>query len=431
MFKTLFLSSFFTVAGFLCLCHSAEPREEIASDRSLACANFRAYPGAPADVAPVNAPEGYTPFYISTYARHGSRFHMWDGEYARAAAPLMKADSAGVLTAKGEQVLGALKRIWKMSENRLGELTPLGARQHRGIARRMYENFPEVFSDTAHITARSTDVVRCIMSMMAECLELQSCNPSLKIDHDGSKADIIYMNNWPLASEMEKKYAADIKKVYASRKAALNGTRMLRELISDTLWIQRNIPDTHEKMWDIFFVAANMQSHNDPSLEILDIFTDEELYDLWKVNNGEWYMKAGNSPVTGGDMPFTQVNLLKDILDDGASAVKQHRHGAKLRFGHESVVLPVAVRMELDGAGYSTSDIDNLEKQWADYRYFPMACNIQLVFYGKPGGDDVLVRVLLNEHDATLPVKPVADGCFYKWTDLEKYYRDKISKYEN
>ena len=60
-----------------------------------------------------------------------------------------------------------------------------------------------------------------------------------------------------------------------------------------------------------------------------------------------------------------------------------------------------------------------------------MACNIQLVFYGKPGGDDVLVRVLLNEHDATLPVKPVADGCFYKWTDLEKYYRDKISKYEN
>ena len=63
-----------------------------------------------------------------------------------------------------------------------------------------------------------------------------------------------------------------------------------------------------------------------------------------------------------------------------------------------------------------------------------MACNIQIVFYRPEGSlspDDVLVKVLLNEKEARLPVKPSSAGHpYYRWTDLRRFYTDKIDKYE-
>ncbi len=61
----------------------------------------------------------------------------------------------------------------------------------------------------------------------------------------------------------------------------------------------------------------------------------------------------------------------------------------------------------------------------------PMAGNIQMIFYRKNGSsspDDVLVKVLLNEREATLPVdsdlKP-----YYRWSDVRDYYLKKIAPY--
>ena len=42
--------------------------------------------------------------------------------------------------------------------------------------------------------------------------------------------------------------------------------------------------------------------------------------------------------------------------------------------------------------------------QWWDYKITPMATNLQFVFY-RNKANDVLVKVLLNEDEATLPIK--------------------------
>ena len=39
---------------------------------------------------------------------------------------------------------------------------------------------------------------------------------------------------------------------------------------------------------------------------------------------------------------------------------------------------------------------------------------------------DILVKVLLNEHEALLPVKPVM-GPYYRWSDLKAYYEKKLA----
>lgn len=46
--------------------------EEIQSNPALAAGKYYAYQAPETSLTP--APEGYTPFYISTFARHGSRY---------------------------------------------------------------------------------------------------------------------------------------------------------------------------------------------------------------------------------------------------------------------------------------------------------------------------------------------------------------------
>jgi hypothetical protein len=86
--------------------------------------------------------------------------------------------------------------------------------------------------------------------------------------------------------------------------------------------------------------------------------------------------------------------------------------------------------MGINGYDQSIGDLNQLEKKgWVDYRVFPMACNVQIVFYRKSAGDpDVLLKVLLNEDEATLPLKAV-QGPYYRWSDFRDYYLKKLDSF--
>ena len=79
--------------------------------------------------------------------RHGSRYLIDPNDYRFPKQTLLKADSLNKLTTTGKNTLDIVLRMADMAEGRLGELTSVGARQHRGIAKRMYTNFPQIFAD--------------------------------------------------------------------------------------------------------------------------------------------------------------------------------------------------------------------------------------------------------------------------------------------
>ena len=141
------MKKIFLLCTVLCSCLIAEAqsaRDEIKSDTHLSASNYLAYPGpTQGDLTP--APEGEKPFYLSHYGRHGSRYLINNDEYKRPYEILKAADEAGKLTPLGKDVLKRVKLIYDEAYKRLGELTPLGAIQHRQIAKRMYERFPEIF----------------------------------------------------------------------------------------------------------------------------------------------------------------------------------------------------------------------------------------------------------------------------------------------
>ena len=402
--------------------------QEIQADIHRSASNYLAYP-EPVGVVQTPAPKGYKPFYFSHYARHGSRWHIGEGDYRRPFETLKRAARQGKLTAEGQRVLTVLDSVYRMSRGRLGELTPLGALQHRGIARRMVNNFPEIFRHkNVEVNARSTIVIRCILSMMNEALELQTENPTVRITSDASQHDMYYMNY-----EVDDRLGAyrknpEIGKAMAAyRREHLDAGRLMGVIFNDAQYVADSVKA--ESLWNqIFNVAANMQSL-ETDMDLYGLFTTEECYRKWAIDNMYWYMYYGPSHLTKGKMPFYEANLLRNILETADSCLKLPQPSATLRFGHEVVVMPLACLLELDNYGKTYYDFENLDAQWRNYKVFPMASNIQWVFYKKKGSDDILVKIMLNEHETRLPVaSDVAP--YYHWKDVEAYYRAKLDNFK-
>ena len=180
--------------GFLAIALQAQPiREEISQNIRCTASNYMAYPG-PVQHRLTPPPEGKKPFYISHYGRHGSRYHTQEKSYDVPYHVLATADTLGKLTQLGRDVLRRVTLIRNDANQRWGELTPLGARQHQQIMRRMVERFPEVFAEGCTVDARSTIVPRCIMSMENAMVQLMRLRPNIKIHHNATQRDMYYLN---------------------------------------------------------------------------------------------------------------------------------------------------------------------------------------------------------------------------------------------
>ena len=414
-----------TILCCLVLSISAQiARDEIFEDIHRSAANHYAYPDP--HFTMTAPPKGYKPFYLSHYARHASRYRVNPDDYTKPLAILREAEKDGVLTDLGKKALWLVDSLARGAENRYGDLTPLGARQHRGIARRMYNNFPEVFQGAAEVDARSTTVIRCILSMTAECLQLQSLNPELRIKDEATSYDMYYMNYGNEYFKKKRQEDEVIAVKAAFRKEHLHPERLMKSLFNNDNYVKWKV-DAGKLMSYLFELAAITQSH-DTDLDLYSLFTKEECYDMWLLNNANWYIDYGPSPLTKGKMPYLEANLLENILNTADSYIAKKESSVTLRFGHESCVLPLACLLELGDCAYQTTDLNSLADVWRNYKIFPMACNIQFVFYRKKGSDDILVKVLLNEQEMKLPVESTL-APYYHWKDVETYYRNKLAAF--
>lgn len=108
---------------------------------------------------------------------------------------MKKADEEGELSTFGKEVYSKVRLLYNEANGREGDLTSIGAQQHKGIAACMYNNFPEIFAGKQTcINARSTVVIRSILSMENALQQLSALNPKLSIRHDATEHDMYFMN---------------------------------------------------------------------------------------------------------------------------------------------------------------------------------------------------------------------------------------------
>ncbi|MCF0178764.1 MAG: histidine-type phosphatase [Bacteroidales bacterium] len=409
----------------------AQPADKILSKEQLMTfpekmgSVYYAYPG-PQDVALSDAPKGYTPFYISHYGRHGSRFQPNDARYKDVLDIFESEYFKGNLTELGEDVMSRLHKLWVIARGNGGLLSDIGAQQHRDIAKRMFDRFPEVFCQGKSIEARSSVVPRCKASMKAFCASLDKIikeNPSKanvpEITQETKQEFMEYIAyDSPEQKRLEKDTALWRGEWNKYEKERVQGTRLCKTLFKDIKDI-----DQYEVAIGLYWLAEGMQDVP-TDLSLIELFTPEELYNIWTTINYRMYVCNADAPIANGVGIACAKNLLNNIIEKADAAIKGDEECATLRFGHDSHLIRLLSLMKIEGCGAKESDLKNLPKVWQDFYISPMAANLQMVFYRNKSGD-VLVKFLHNENEVTIPIKSIK-GNYYRWKDVKKYLSNML-----
>ena len=380
-------------------------------------------------------PEGYIPFYISHYGRHGSR---WLPSAERYDWVMAQFQDKRNLTPLGKTVRRRLKKICRNASGHAGALTPLGAAQHHGIASRMVQSYPEVFgldstaasSIGARIQARSSTSPRCRASMLAFCDELKSL-PSLLSPHSSFSiethpADMAYINHE--SSELKALTAR------TQRQPDISTDRFLTALFKEPSAIS---PDNALKLLgELHTIASDMQ---DIPLDISlwDCFTPEEMLAVHDANNERMTICNGDTIVNDGIAARSSIPLWQNIVSEADSMIASGGHGASLRFGHDTALFRLLTLLQLQLPSTVMEDI------------VPMAANLQMVFFRGERcevrgerNDSILVLFLLNEKPCrikgnlsplTSHLSPLTSHLspLYLWVDVKEAMAQRIHDLEH
>ena len=399
-------------------CAAAQPTPaQLASRPELTASIYHSYEYLPGPAAPV--PDGYEPFYISHYGRHGSRYHSKEEAYAEPLAALRKADKAGALTPKGREVLAKVETLAADACKRYGDLSPRGVQEHRGIAERMFAAYPGVFSTdggrVCRIESRSTLVPRCILSMAAFNERLKELNPAIRTTRESSARYMPYMgNNKGLDAQRDR----TLKTADSVRAARLIPDRLMKSLFSDPEFVKREVKKPRKLMEQLLLQAAIMQDVDYLGISLYDLFTGEEIYAAWEDENFRRYVMFGPSKRFGDPIIADAKPLLRNIVETAEEVIGGGKElAASLRFGHDVNVIPLLALLGVEGASARVSTPEEAAEVWQVHRVSPMAANVQFIFFRNPAGD-VLVRILHNECDAGLPL---GGGPYYRWETFRDY----------
>ena len=404
---------------------------------------YYAYPGGPSaktgtfgDASYVMAdslaqlPAGFTPFYISHYGRHGSRWMPKDERYVWICRHF---EDERNLTPLGVKVKGMLNRVWQNAKGNGGKLSRLGALQHRGIADRMYQRYPQIFAAGNHVKARSSVVDRCAKSMLAFTSELRHLQPDLQIDVKTDSADMAWIAYVSPDIKMLEKRTLVVPQV--------SPDRFLRQLFKDISLVDeplRLMTELHAVVSSIQDVGLNFPTYPQDIEDGLNaLFTDEEFRAIYDANNRRMTINNGNDPTNESIPARCAVSLWQNIEAEADAALRSPQASATLRFGHDTALYRLlsflfnTAHLPQDAKGNPEEvvlgdDVDRMD------RVVPMGANLQMVFY-KNAQDSVLFKFMLNERDIQLSgLAQVEYGtCYYSWNTWKQMMHERIHHLEH
>ena len=391
----------------------ADPRKAYGTDYPY---GFKMEPLTP-------APRGYKPFYISVYARHGSRYYWNDRLYNQLDTLLKDAHEKDLLTAEGETFYARFLEAEKELMTGISELTELGWQQHQQIARTMYERFPDVFWKGGNVLAISSLSGRCVLSMSAFCQELVQCNPKIEIREQssrftldgvvpGDKQNPAY-REWPKAKPKFEEHMDAFQRDTTLRH------KVLTRVFKSTEGLPRAMRQLAGSLVDLYTSLPSIDHEG----MLGDILTDADIVQHWETGN------LGSYSWVFGDQ-YRTIPILRDIIAKADAVLDGSVDRiADLRFGHDSYIGPITVLMGLDGADKDPEDPYEVKNVYQDWKTCK-ASNIQLVFYrGRTPSDPILVKCLLNGFEVSLPV-PTDNYPYYDWNTLRSFYLDRCNSVE-
>lgn len=400
-------------------------REKIAADPDRAGGVYHSYEYV--EVPSTPAPDGYRPFYISHYGRHGSRYHIKLKYFDGATKILDSARTEGLLTEEGILLSRQLDTLLEEHQGMAGMLTERGAGEHRGIASRMFTNYKDVFSGRRNeVACVSSYIPRCLISMSNFTAELLDCANLEDIDgldfsyRTGPK----YLDY--ISADVKSDKAYD-KKRYAMadsmRQALVSTDRFIAALFKNPATAASRVGDPMKFVHEVF-IGGGISQCTDARPDIFSHFTLDELIGLWRTENSRMYSKYCNAVGFGGYYVSAAKPLIADFVEKADAALeKGSRRAADLRFGHDTGILPFVSAIGIKGLDDSMLS-SKADERWASFEMIPMGANFQMIFYENASGN-VIVKMLYNEKETSLPA--LGKGPYYLWKELRSYLIDRMN----
>lgn len=370
----------------------------------------------PEDVKPVARPDSLRPVMINHVGRHGARYPASASNCNAMRSALMQADSARTITALGRKLLAVVEQEIALSNGRWGALDSLGEAEHRGIASRMYMNFPEVFAN-ANVVAISSYSPRCMMSMYAFTHQLDRLNNRMEFITTTGRVndalmrpfdidrDYIDFRKGPAVKDAYDKYFAEACPVTAIERVLGKGFAYGS--------------DDHKRDLAIieYYVLAGLSAMS-VECDLSQYFTLEECNALWSCFNLRQYLQRTATTLSAvpaeiaGDLLANLIATTDDFIDGKGSA------SVMLRFGHAETLMPLLSLMRLPGCYYMTNYFDTVALHWRDFYVVPMASNLQMILF-KSNTGRYYVRVDLNEQPVAMI--PNSTDIYIPWDKARQY----------
>lgn len=382
-------------------------------------------------------PAGYAPVFIDYVGRHGARFLTKAGPEQELVRVLGEADRAGGLTDLGRDVLRAAGLLRDAGKGHYEQITILGGEEQAAIGERMRLGFPGVFK------GRGLDVVTTYK------LRTQQSADAFLHGFGEYSGGLRYLRK-PDSLDTDLRFY-DLSAGYTRyKKGALIG-RCMDSLAGDERSgeVTRSVcgrifaggygdslaggagSRVVDALYDCFAISWSMKG------ELRDSTVQGALGRAFRVRDLEWLaMKDGAADFlekgAGFDSLGIQVRvavpLLVDFIRTVDRAVRGEGSDAVLRFTHAEAISPFAALMGIGGASRPVRSILGYRERWRAEAVIPLSANIQWIVYRKAGGGgDVLVKVLLNEKEVSLPIRAYR-GPYYRWADLRAFYLRKLGR---
>ncbi len=377
----------------------------------------------PAAIVDTPAPEGYEPFYLSHYGRHGSRYLTSMRSVTRVSTLLDTLGMLGCLTEEGKALRDDLDSLARFHEGQAGNLTTRGGLEHQGISQRMYDRFPSLFHQPVRnrVVAVSSSSQRCIQSLANFTLILSGNAPQLQFTVYAGERFMKYLapgSNIPLNESHYTIFDAVIEQ-------RLDPARIMNAWFTDPWFAAQHIGryKVRNFIYDIFY-AGNICQCLKLDYDVPDIyryFTEEELYTLWYVDDIANYNYFANTVENLNRYDITGQRVLVDIVEKADAALAGDDVVANLRFGHDSGLMSLWTFLRMEGCEVPGHMAEGPDLGWYCFQQMPMGSNMQLVFYKNKAGD-VIVKILRNEVETVIPSLKPWKGPYYKWKDLRAHF---------
>jgi len=369
----------------------------------------------PAPDSPVAYPDSLVPVFLNHVGRHGARFLSSPKTTVEMMQALQRADSAGVLTPLGKELMSVGGYVLEVSRNRWGALDSLGMAEQRGIASRMFRAYPMLFNE-GKVTALSSYAPRCVMSMYEFTHQLDRLNNHMEIYTSSGRQNSPLMRPFDTAQEyVEWAKAKEWGGPYDMFFETTAPVGPARRLISDKNFLSNK--EAADLAWNEYKVLTGMAAMG-VAVDYAKFFTPAEMNALWACENLGHYLRRTATTLSTEPAWIASDLLLNLIETADAGAAGTAEFAVQLRFGHAETLMPLLSLMRLKGCYYMTNYFDTVALHWRDFDVVPMAANLQMVLFKTPKGR-IYVRFDLNE--VPVPLLPGSEEVYVPWQQARDY----------